>query len=111
MSEILRLKKDEFLCEKGEASNEIFILRAGQLTILEDGKEVETLKPISMVGEISFIEKLPIQRTVIANTPCTLMVINRELFDGVFSEMPDWYMALYDSVLKRLKSMGYGDIV
>jgi len=111
MSDILRLKVGETLCEKGDESNEMYILRSGELKVMDGDKVVEELKSIAVVGEISFIEKIPRQNTVVAKMPSTLMVINRESFDEVFSSMPEWYMALYTSVLTRLKTMGYGDIV
>ncbi|MFZ8932637.1 MAG: Crp/Fnr family transcriptional regulator [Bacteriovoracaceae bacterium] len=111
MSDILRLKVGETLCEKGDESNEMYILRSGELKVMDGDKVVEELKSIAVVGEISFIEKIPRQNTVVAKMPSTLMVISRESFDEVFSSMPEWYMALYTSVLTRLKTMGYGDIV
>ncbi|MDH5580457.1 MAG: cyclic nucleotide-binding domain-containing protein [Bdellovibrionales bacterium] len=111
MSDILRLKAGETLCEKGGSSDEMYILRSGEVKVMDGDREIEVLKSIAVIGEVSFIEKIPRQNTVIANMPCTLMVISRESFDEVFSTMPDWYMALYTSVLSRLKNMGYGDIV
>ena len=112
MSDIRRLKNDDTLITKGEESEEMYILRSGHLKVVDEmGNTIEELKPISMVGEISFIEKLPRQNTVVAEAPSTLVVINREVFDEVFGQMPDWYMALYTSVLQRLKTMGYGDFI
>jgi CRP/FNR family cyclic AMP-dependent transcriptional regulator len=111
MSEILRLKKDETLFEEGEEAENIYILRSGILEVYKGIEIVEELKPIKMVGEMSFIDKLPRQFTVRAQSACTLVVINREIYDEVFSEMPEWYMAMYDSILKRLKEMGVGEII
>lgn len=111
MSEIQRLKKDETLFEEGEEAENIFILRSGILDVFKGVEKVEELKPIKMVGEISFIDKLPRQFTVRAQSACTLVVINRDIYDEVFSEMPEWYMAMYDSILNRLKEMGMNDFI
>ncbi len=112
MSDILRLKVGDTLCEKGGPSDEMYILRNGVLKVVdEENNVIEKIKSISCVGEISFIEKMPRQHTVIADAPCTLVVIGRDVFNEVFDSMPDWYMALYTSVLDRLKNMGFGEIV
>lgn len=111
MSEIQRLKKNDTLFEAGEESEYIYILRSGILEVYSGDEKIEDLKPIKMVGEMSFIEKVPRKYTVKAQCACTLVVINRETYNEVFSEMPEWYMAMYDSILKRLKEMGTGEFI
>ena len=111
MSEILRLKKDEVLFEKGDESEEMYILRAGKVIVFDGDQEKEKIKSIAMIGEMSFIEKTPRKYSVKAEASSTLVVINREVYQDIFSEMPEWYMAMYDSIYKRLKQMGVGDYI
>ena len=112
MSEILRLKQGETLFNKGDEAKDIFILRAGILEVYgDDNNKTSDLKPIKMVGEISFIDKVPRKYTVKAQGSCTLVVINKEIYDDVFAEMPEWYLAMYDSILTRVREMGIGDFI
>ena len=111
MSEIVRLKKDEILFEKGEPSDEMYILRSGKLQIYDEDQDIGEIKAINMVGEISFLGKGVRHHSIKAIDPSTLVVITREHFEEVFTDLPDWYLALYRSVVKRLLQMGVGDFI
>ena len=111
MAEIVRLKKDEILFEKGAQSDEIFILRSGKMLVFDGDKQIEELKPISVIGEISFLEKTPRNFTLKSDAPSSLMVITREQYDEVFAEVPDWYLALFNSVISKLHQTGIGQFI
>lgn len=111
MSEITRLNKDEFLFKAGETSEAMYILRSGKLSVVNGEAEVSTISPINMVGEMSFVDKIPRKFSIKATESSTLIVITREHFDEIFNDLPEWYLALYTSVLTRLKQMGVDDII
>ena len=71
-------KKDENLCMTGEDAYEMYILIAGELKIaFTDGKEISRIQPVGIVGEMGIFTGEPRSASVVANTDCIVLTINK----------------------------------
>ncbi len=80
---------DEALWLEGDPCRAMYILLKGQLAVLEEGKEIGQLKPVSSVGEISLLADLPHDDEVVGRDKCFLLELPRDVFNGVLKRHSD----------------------
>lgn len=81
------LDEGQVLCRKDTASDEMYILVAGELSVESDGGlRVATLKPLTTVGEMGVITGLPRSATVAALRPSRVLALRKASFDGILDE-------------------------
>ncbi len=107
MSDKIMLKPEEFLLREGEESSTMYFLQSGTLAVLKRQGDVEkqigTIYSGEVVGEMSFLDKEPRSASIKAMSECELVVIPSEKFDKVFKAQPNWYKALINTLLERLR--------
>lgn len=107
MSDKLCLKPEQYLLREGDESSAMYFLQSGTLSVLKRQgdmeKQIGTIYSGEVVGEMSFLDKQPRSASIKAITDCELMVIPSEKFDKVFKEQPNWYKALINTLLERLR--------
>ncbi len=71
-------KEDENLCNAGENAHEMYILLAGELKItLKNSKEISRIQPVGIVGEMGIFTGEPRSASVVANSDCIVLTINK----------------------------------
>lgn len=107
MSEILSLKKGEFLLREGDPSNEMYLLTEGHLTIIkgsgEEERQIGKIHPNQLVGEISFLDNGPRSASVLAQSDCTLVVIRKEKFEQLLNSQQEWFKKITLTLVERLR--------
>ncbi|ATX80030.1 Cyclic nucleotide-binding domain-containing protein [Mariprofundus aestuarium] len=103
---ILKLEEKARLFSEGEKSDYMCFVVSGKLDVIkraESGKlvAVSTLSRGRSIGEMALLDTFPRSATVVANTPCTLLIISREKFDEILVQYP----AVGISFLKGIAEM------
>ena len=78
ISSIEILARDDILCNAGSESNYLFILISGSLqAILNDGSKFSRISPLWTIGEMGVFSGEKRSATVIAETDCMLLSIQK----------------------------------
>ena len=89
LTRTLAIDSGEALWKEGDSCRALYILLKGQLAVLEDGKEIGQLKPISSIGEISLLSELPHDDEVVGHEKCLLLELPRDVFNAVLKRHSD----------------------
>eukprot|EP00736_Rhodelphis_marinus_P001073 Rmarinus@m.29346 len=111
------LSPGELLFQEGEVGMDLFILRRGEVSVLEtvevdaDGDITEehviaTLGPGNYFGEISLLCDAKRSASVRAKTYCDLLVLNKWDFEAVVQSYPDMELKLQGVASERLEEFG-----
>jgi len=68
---------------RGDAANCAYIIKSGSVEIRHHGRQVETLHPGEIFGEVGLIDGGPRIATAVANEPVELVPIDRPLFESL----------------------------
>ena len=114
MSEILGLVRHAENVERRRAGEVIFeasgpgtcmyVVRSGEVAITVDGHVLETIGPGGMVGEMALLDDEPRSATVIAQTDCDLVPIDRKRFLFMVRETPFFALAVMRVMARRLRA-------
>lgn len=97
----------EYLFQEGQAcQEEMFVLVAGQAKIMVGGLVVEEAVAGTIVGEMALIEDLRERSaTVLAETNCSFVVIDRRRFRYLVTEAPEFALEVMRVLCRRLRGM------
>ena len=114
MSEILGLfrraenveqrRAGEVIFEAGAPGTCMYVVKAGTLAITVDGHELEIVEPGGMVGEMALVDDEPRSATVIAQSDCELIPIDRKRFLYMVRETPFFALAVMTVMARRLRA-------
>lgn len=77
-----KFQKDQYICEKGDKSEELFILLKGQLRIVRSNITLTHVLSLGLVGEIGIFTGSRRSASVLANEDSTVIVIHKnEIFE------------------------------
>ena len=93
------------LCTEGETGNEAYIIAEGEALVTLKGKELATLGPGAVVGEMSVIDQEPRSATVVAKTDMTLYVLEGREFWTMVSDSPLIARKLLKNLAQRLREV------
>lgn len=107
MSETIRLMPNEYLMREGEESTEMYYLQSGTLVVYKrrgDGDhQIGNIIAGELVGEMSFLDKMPRSASVKALSDCVLVKIPPEKLEQTMETMPKWFSALLHTLTERLR--------
>jgi CRP/FNR family transcriptional regulator, cyclic AMP receptor protein len=106
-----RFPKDSIIVYKGQISNELYMIRSGEVKVIVPGKEgheitLAVLKKGDFFGEMSFFdeeEDQPRSATVITTRESHLLVIERKDFAKLSENFPHVALKILRGVIKRLR--------
>lgn len=107
-----KIKKNETLIEEGNTGDELFFILSGKISILKKTLQSEKYTVASLdadergiaVGELAMIDSDKRSATVVAETDCEYMVINRENFIKFGDENPEAGLQMTRVIAGRLSS-------
>jgi CRP/FNR family transcriptional regulator, cyclic AMP receptor protein len=106
-AEEITISKNEYLMREGDESKAMYYIKEGVLTVFKrkGDKDVQigTVYSGELIGEMSFLDKLPRSASVMAISDCQCIEIPREKFDKLFEKLPPWFFALLNTLLDRLR--------
>lgn len=102
-AEFKTLEKEEWVIHKGERGAHLYFLLSGRLQVIdatEDGREIgiSFLKPGDYFGELSVIDGLPRNASVVATSKSKLLALRRGVALDLFHHQP----LVIERVLKKL---------
>jgi len=106
-TELLEITAGDYLIREGEESNQMYYVQGGSLAVFKTKggaeKQIGTIYSGELVGEMSFLDSEPRSASIKAISDCSLLVIPSEKFKAVFDSQPNWYRALVNTLLERLR--------
>lgn len=98
LADIVDVPAGHVLMRQGASGAEMFVVASGAVVVDRDGREVATLGPGSVVGEMALLSEGPRTATVTTTEPSTLFVLaHRE-----FHSLMDASAEVRDCVLKAV---------
>ncbi len=102
-----RLSPREVLFREGEQGERMYVVLEGRVDILVGDNVVETANEGGIVGEMALIDDAPRAASVIANTECRLVGIDRERFHLLVQSNPAFATHVMKILANRLRHMNY----
>ena len=93
------------MMKQGDSGREAFIILSGKATVKRSGKKVATLGTGTVVGELSLLDHGPRTATVICDTECEVLVINRGNFLAVIDKVPALSHKLFGALATRIRDL------
>jgi CRP/FNR family transcriptional regulator, cyclic AMP receptor protein len=102
----VRLELGEVLFANGDASNDMYVVLEGTLTIRNGPVVYEDVGPGGIVGEMGLVEAhLPRSAMVYAKTPAGLVTIDEQRFLSLVAANPDFALSVMRILSRRLRRM------
>ncbi len=107
MAETVRLMPNEYLMREGEESTEMYYVQSGTLAVFkrkgDQEHQIGSIIAGELVGEMSFLDKLPRSASVKAMSESVLVIIPHEKLEQTLNTMPKWFTALLNTLTDRLR--------
>jgi CRP-like cAMP-binding protein len=102
-----KLNPGEILFMEGDAGNEAYFVRSGELAVLRrEGPrmtKLATLPTGAVIGEMALLDDAPRSATVRAESYAELVVLDRRIFEAAFESLPQGLTAVIRVVVHRLR--------
>lgn len=100
-----RVAAQHCIIRKGEISDTLYIIVAGRVAIIDEGKILTELGSRQIFGELAFLSPEPRTATVMALEECLLLKLHRHhLFDH-FGMDVDLCAGIIDELCQKMRSM------
>jgi len=93
----------ETIFSEGERGDEFFVVVRGKVEIRTGNRQLETLGPKGIFGEMALIDDSPRSATVVALTHVTVAPIKEEQFLFLVKHMPIFALKVMRVLAKRLR--------
>lgn len=91
------------IARQGEIGTGFFIVIAGMVRVVRDGAVVARLGPGEFFGELSVLDRMPRNATVLADAPTTCLALASWDFEQVLLEQPALTLTILRGVASRLR--------
>lgn len=91
--------------KEGDAGDNMFIVRAGEVEIKRGGNVVATVGPRGIFGEMALIDGSPRSADAYAKTDCSLVAVNERGFIFLVTETPYFAINVMRTLADRLRAM------
>ena len=104
-SEVETLAPGEVLFEKGAPGNTMYVLKSGELQIVDGSYAYETVSAGGIVGELALIDTGPRSATVRAIKQSVVIPINKSRFMFMVQQTPFFALRVMRITSARLRAM------
>src|SRR5438128_8994691 len=87
-TEVVTLGPGETLFEKGDRGDAMYVVKSGELQIVDGNNVFETVAPGGIVGEMALIDSHPRSASVRASKPSVVIPINERRFLFLIQQTP-----------------------
>jgi CRP/FNR family transcriptional regulator, cyclic AMP receptor protein len=74
--------------EEGEPGDRLYVVKSGSVSLTVKGRELETVGPGGLFGEMAVIDREPRSATAVAESDCELVAIDKRRFWFLVQETP-----------------------
>lgn len=103
--EEMRLDAGQVLFKKGDVGHEIYIVRSGELQILDGNQVFETVGPGGIVGEMALVDGGPRSATVRAISASEVNPLDERRFLFMVQQTPHFALRVMRVMSARLRAM------
>ena len=93
------------LMRQGESGSQMFIILDGEARVEKDGREVATLGPGAVLGEMAIVAEGPRVATATLTKPSHLFVLAHREFHSLMDTMPSVRDCVLNEVARRLRAL------
>ncbi len=91
--------------EAGDAGDEMYLIREGEVEIRTGERVLRTLGPGDLFGEMALISKQPRSATAVARTDCILLPVDERRFLFLVQQSPYFSLHVMETLAARLRSL------
>jgi len=95
----------ESLLRQGDMGTEMLVLLEGTARVEVDGKLVEEVAPVRVLGEMALLDGHRRSASVIAITPCTALVVPYDRFRSFLERAPEVQRQILITLSKRVREL------
>ncbi len=88
---------------EGEPGTAMYIVRTGSVELRAGDRFLERLGPGGVLGEMALVDPAPRSATAVAAEDCSLVVIDREVFDNLVRKVPGFALEVMRIMAARLR--------
>lgn len=99
------LPAGKVLMQQGESGAEMFVLITGAARVDHDGRELKTLGPGSVVGEMALLSEGPRNSTVTLVEPAKVLVLAHREFHTLMEDVPEVRDCIVNEMARRLREL------
>ena len=103
LAEEVDLPSGKVLMRQGERGAEMFVLVTGAARVDLDGRELKTLGPGSVLGEMALLSEGPRTSTVTLVEPAKVLVLAHREFHTLMEDVPEVRKCIVDEMARRLR--------
>jgi CRP-like cAMP-binding protein len=104
-TDVMTLKPGETLFEKGEVGRFMYVVKSGDIQIVDGNHVYETVSAGGIVGEMALVTSSPRSATVRAITPSIVIPIDQHRFLFLVQETPNFALRMMRVMCSRLQAM------
>ena len=101
----MRYKEDKVIMQEGQAGVLMYVVLEGCVAVTIQGSVVEKVGAGGMFGEMALIGRTERLASAVAETDCSLLAINRNVFLDLMKSNPQFGVALLSAVGERARFM------
>lgn len=102
-TDLTKLSAGETLFREGDQGQFMYILMTGSVEISVHGRVVEIAEAGATLGEMAMISDEPRSATVMAQSDCTLLPLERERFNFLIQQTPNFALKVMRIIATRLR--------
>lgn len=98
------------IIREGDYGQDVYLIISGKVVVAEKlqssnkYKVLATLGPGEIFGEMAMIDGEPRSATLVAASPCKILVLTPENFEKVFKTHPRWALKILAALSKRIQN-------
>jgi CRP-like cAMP-binding protein len=92
------------VAREGKPGDDFYVIVSGQAKVLRGGRVLRRLTPGDFFGEIALLDEGPRTATVVAETPLTVLTINRRPFQTALQREPSVVLKMLEELAGRLRA-------
>lgn len=100
---LCRYRAGEVIFQAGDAGEEMYLIRRGQVDILDGSRLIRSLEPGALFGEMALICHEPRSATALARTDCELLPVDESRFLFLVQQSPYFSLYVMEVLASRLR--------
>jgi CRP/FNR family transcriptional regulator, cyclic AMP receptor protein len=104
-AETKSLEPGEFLFQKGDPAQHMYVVKSGELQIGDGNAIYETVMPGGIIGEMALVDGAPRSASVKALKPCEVIAVDQKRFLFMIQQTPFFAIRLMRVITQRLRVM------
>jgi CRP/FNR family cyclic AMP-dependent transcriptional regulator len=99
----LQFPEGTLLFAEGAPGREMYIVRTGTVVLRAGSRELETVGPGGVIGEMSLIDPAPRSASAVAGPDCTVTSVTEHTFQDLIKKIPGLALEMMRIITRRLR--------